>query len=164
MLPALRASRKLVVPDLAMVPRFSISYCLVIPTPVSLTWMYFSSSLISILISRSLVSPKALGSVNATNLILSSASDALEMTYLRKISFWVYSELIRISMSLNCEKKHTWWLQWWTKMFRVLFIRRLHDPGGSVSWKRSRTVDFSSFVPKSFNKLITRIKYQPKNI
>lgn len=105
MLPALRASKKLVVPDLAMVPRFSISYCLVMPTPVSLTSTNFSSSLICILISRSLVSPKALASVKATNLILSRASDALEMTYLRKISFWVYSELMRISMSLkiiNC--------------------------------------------------------------
>lgn len=77
------------VPDLAIVPRFSMSYCLVIPTPVSLTSTYFCSSLICILISRSLVSPSASESVKETNRILSKASEALEMTYLRKISFWV---------------------------------------------------------------------------
>lgn len=151
MLPALRASKKLVVPDFAIVPRFSISYCLVIPTPVSLTWIYFYSSLISILISRSLLSPKASELVNVTNLILSRASDALEMTYLRKISFWVYKELIKISMSLNISLEHTWWPQLWTQKFPDLFIELILDSWESIERRWSRILDSSSFRLCTFN-------------
>jgi len=80
---------KALVPDLAMVPKLVMSYCLVIPIPVSLRvrelvalsgmiymWNEGSSLVIS-------------GSVKDLYLILSRASEALEMSSLRKISLLV---------------------------------------------------------------------------
>lgn len=47
------------------------------------------------------MAPNASGSVKVENLILSRASDAFEITYLKKIYFCVYNELIKISINLN---------------------------------------------------------------
>lgn len=80
---------KALVPDLAIVPRFVISYCLVIPIPVSLRVrvLVALSGMISILkFGSSLVIS---GSVRDLYLILSRASDAFEMSSLRKISLLV---------------------------------------------------------------------------
>ena len=55
------------------------------------------------------------------------------------------------------KQTNTWWPQWWTKRFMGLFIDRLCCSWGTVSWKWSRTVGFSSFVFRIFIKLITRI-------
>lgn len=80
---------KALVPDLAIVPRLVISYCLVIPIPVSLRVrvLVALSGMISILkFGSSLVMS---GSVRDLYLTLSRASDALEMSSLRKISLLV---------------------------------------------------------------------------
>lgn len=80
---------KALVPDLAMVPKLVMSYCLVIPIPVSLKVrvLVALSGIISILkFGSSLVIS---GSVNDLYLILSKASEALEISSLRKISLLV---------------------------------------------------------------------------
>lgn len=80
---------KALVPDLAMVPKLVINSCLVIPIPVSLKVrvLVALSGMISILkFGSSLVMS---GSVKDLYLILSKASDAFEISSLRKISLLV---------------------------------------------------------------------------
>lgn len=73
------------VPDLAMVPRFLTRSSFVIPMPVSVTWrMLFSLSAL-ILIDNSSVAARADLSVSDKNLILSNASEELEISSLKKI-------------------------------------------------------------------------------
>jgi hypothetical protein len=89
------------VPDLAIVPRFLIKSSLVIPIPRSRMYSTLLSLSMDSLISRSAVSPspnKPL-SVRDKNLILSSASEALEMSSRRKTSLLLYSELMMMSIS-----------------------------------------------------------------
>ena len=76
---------KALVPDLAMVPRLVMSSCLVIPIPVSMRVMVLValSGMMSILKEGS--SLVISGSVSDLYLILSRASDALEMSSLKKI-------------------------------------------------------------------------------
>lgn len=88
------------VPDLATVPRLLIRSYLVIPIPESYTERVLASSSNSILMANSVRSPRIEGSYTDMNLILSRASEAFEITSLRKISFWVYNELIMISINL----------------------------------------------------------------
>jgi len=80
------ASIKLVVPDLAIVPKFYIKSFLVIPTPVSIIDTVSASLSNSTLISKSLFSAKISGFYIDKNLILSRASEALEINSLKKIS------------------------------------------------------------------------------
>jgi hypothetical protein len=86
--PELRASMKALVPDLAMVPRLLIISSLDIPIPVSQTVrvLLVLSGVILILKLGSMLSPAESGSVMLLYLILSRASEALEMSSLRKIS------------------------------------------------------------------------------
>ena len=73
------------VPDLAIVPKLVINYCFVIPIPVSRKVRVFEvlSGIISILkFGSSLIIS---GSVKDLYLILSRASDALEINSLKKI-------------------------------------------------------------------------------
>jgi len=84
-----RASMKALVPDLAIVPKLVISSCLVIPIPVSLkvrVLVALSGMIYILKFGSSLVMS---GSVRALYLILSKASDALEMSSLKKISLLV---------------------------------------------------------------------------
>ena len=80
---------KALVPDLAIVPKLVMSSCLVIPIPVSVMVkvLVALSGTISILkFGSSLVIS---GSVKDLYLILSRASEALEMSSLKKISLLV---------------------------------------------------------------------------
>ena len=81
------ASIKLVVPDLAIVPKFEIKSSLVIPIPESPIEMYFSYSLIDMVIFISSLVFIMSGFSIDINLTLSKASDALETNSLKKISF-----------------------------------------------------------------------------
>lgn len=80
---------KAFVPDFAIVPKFVISSCLVIPIPVSRIVRVFEvlSGIISILKSGS--SETISGSVNDLYLILSKASEAFEINSLKKIYLFV---------------------------------------------------------------------------
>lgn len=60
--------------------------------------MVLASASYSILIASSGRSLSTSGSATAWNLILSSASEAFEISSLRKISFYVYREFIKMSM------------------------------------------------------------------
>jgi len=86
--PEFKASMKALVPDLAMVPKLLINSYLVIPIPVSHKVRVFSALLGMILIlklgSISSLAPSA--SVMDLYLILSKASEALEISSLKKIS------------------------------------------------------------------------------
>lgn len=83
------------VPDLAMVPRFLTRSSFVIPMPVSVTWrMLFSLSAL-ILIDSSSVAARADLSVSDKNLILSNASEELEISSLKKI--WKKKKIISTS-------------------------------------------------------------------
>lgn len=81
------ASMKFVEPDLAMVPKLLIKSYLVIPIPLSVIERVLASLSYSILISNSGFSLTESGSETDKNLILSKASDALEINSLKKISF-----------------------------------------------------------------------------
>ena len=84
--PELRASIKALVPDLAIVPRLLTRSALVIPTPVS-RMVSVPSSLLGVMrMYNSFSESSCVGSVRAEYLILSSASDELEMSSRRKIS------------------------------------------------------------------------------
>ena len=80
---------KALVPDLAMVPKLVINYCLVIPIPVStrVRVLVALSGMMSILKLGSSLAMS--GSVKDLYLILSRASDAFEINSLRKISLFV---------------------------------------------------------------------------
>jgi hypothetical protein len=86
--PELRASMKALVPDLAMVPKLLTNSYLDIPIPVSQMVKVFSPLLGTILIlklgSTSNLAPS--GSVMDLYLILSRASEALEISSLKKTS------------------------------------------------------------------------------
>ena len=73
------------VPDLAIVPRCLIKSSFVIPIPVSVTWRMLLSLSALILIENSSVASRADLSVRDRNRILSSASEALEISSRRKI-------------------------------------------------------------------------------
>lgn len=90
--PSLRASTKLLVPDFATVPKLFTRSVRVIPIPVSLMVNVFFSSSKLILISRSLFSPRAPTVESATNLILSNASLAFEMSSRKKTSLFLSGE------------------------------------------------------------------------
>ena len=80
---------KALVPDLAMVPRLVTSYCLVIPIPVSMRVRVLVALSGMIYILKAGSSLTMSGSVSDLYLILSRASEALEMSSLRKISLLV---------------------------------------------------------------------------
>src|SRR5215469_11769228 len=80
------------VPDLAIVPMWSITSCRLIPMPLSPTVMV-RASLSYATRMRSLVSSSwRSGADSASKRSLSAASDALEISSRRKISFWLYRE------------------------------------------------------------------------
>ena len=93
-------SRNAEVPDLAMVPKFSLSSALVMPTPRSrMDSTPFSLSTL-ILMSRlaSSPAPRTDSSVRERNRILSRESLPLEMSSRRKMSLLEYSELMMMSI------------------------------------------------------------------
>ncbi|GMC43696.1 unnamed protein product [Saccharomyces cerevisiae] len=77
---------KALVPDLAMVPKLLINSALVIPIPESLISKTFSSGFGVILMNKSGSVSNCFGSDKAWYLILSKASEALEISSLKKIS------------------------------------------------------------------------------
>ena len=93
------ASTKFVVPDLATVPKLATKSALVMPMPVSLMVKVRASLSKEILISSSFLESSCELSDTDTKRILSSASLPFEMTSLRKISLFLYNELIMMSMS-----------------------------------------------------------------
>lgn len=90
---------KLVEPDLAMVPKLLIKSYLVIPIPESVIDKVLASLSYSTLISSSYFSFTESGSETDKNLILSRASEALEINSLKKISFCVYKLFMIISIN-----------------------------------------------------------------
>merc|ERR1719235_7120 len=84
------ASRKLEVPDFAMVPRLFTRSSFVIPTPVSRSrrTLFARSKEMRIFSLAWSPSPSASGSDRARKRILSRASEAFEMSSRRKISFF----------------------------------------------------------------------------
>jgi len=88
--PVLRASMKAFVPDLAIVPKLLINSYLVMPIPVSqiVKVLFVLSGITLILKFGSISSLVFSGSVIDLYLILSRASDALEISSLRKISLF----------------------------------------------------------------------------
>jgi len=85
--PALRFYKNFVVPDFATVPKLVMSSFFVIPIPLSMISTILLSLSYCTLISNSDYYPKMSGSVIAKNRILSKASEAFEISSLRKISF-----------------------------------------------------------------------------
>ncbi|KAH9522858.1 hypothetical protein DERF_006414 [Dermatophagoides farinae] len=87
-------NRKSAVPDLAIVPRFATISSLVIPIPVSVICNNLLSLSALIRIDNSSVAANTSLSVNDNSRILSNASDALDISSRRKISLFLYNELI----------------------------------------------------------------------
>merc|ERR1711939_111044 len=92
--PADKASMKALVPDLAIVPKLLIKSALVKPIPESLISKTFSSGLGVILMNNSGSDSNLDGSDKASYLILSKASEALEINSLKKISLLEYTVLM----------------------------------------------------------------------
>ena len=86
--PAEMASMKALVPDLAMVPKLLINSALVIPIPVSQRVRVLLVLSGMILMPRFGSVSSCSGSVMDLYLILSRASEALEMSSLRKMSLF----------------------------------------------------------------------------
>ena len=85
-------SKKLAVPDLAIVPILLTISSSLIPIPLSEIVIVFSSVLIFILIFRSLLNLDSFLFSTDSNLNLSNASDALETSSLINISLLEYKE------------------------------------------------------------------------
>ena len=80
------------VPDLAMVPIFSMTSVSLIPIPLSEMTILFSAGITLTETTKSDLSSSKLSSAKALNLNLSNASDALETSSLIKISLFEYKE------------------------------------------------------------------------
>ena len=83
---------KAAVPDLAIVPKLSITSSLVIPMPLSSMVMVLASALAATRIRYSAVKPANSGSLMTANRCLSMASEALEISSLKNISRFEYKE------------------------------------------------------------------------
>ena len=83
---------KAAVPDLAIVPKLSITSSRVIPIPLSSMVMVFASASVATRMRYSAVKPANSGSLITANRCLSMASDELEMSSLKNISRLEYKE------------------------------------------------------------------------